>query len=327
MTADDPRLTQSKPDVKDGKRISAAAQKALSTIKIRKAIPSDFPVMDQISLPFNYDVGLHNLDCFYKVCNDWYVAEDANGEILAILAHNKLAEGVYSSWHTIVRKDKIKLGIPGLFPYIFDKKYNAIGNGNPIFIKSFALNRFTEKLHIYGGAVSADKIPSRVALPADIKVVDMAPEHIAAVCAYDKSITGGFKSSEFIENWARPAENPELARCLLALKDDGQVCGYAVLRQFTEFYGLMPCYADTQEIGQNLLAILGAHMLTLPFENMFITAMAKNMAAITFAKQMGLEFLYTEIMSFRIREDLYEEHFKGKIDYKRVFAIQEFFPL
>jgi len=68
-------------------------------------------------------------------------------------------------------------------------------------------------------------------------------------------------------------------------------------------------------------------MLTLPFENMFITAMAKNMAAITFAKQMGLEFLYTEIMSFRIREDLYDEHFKGKIDYKRVFAIQEFFPL
>lgn len=75
-----------------------------SCVTIRRVELKDLEALEQLSAEEGWDIGVHNLLLYYQTCPEgWFLAETADGTIVAYDSYNCLPNGLRCGFQLVVR--------------------------------------------------------------------------------------------------------------------------------------------------------------------------------------------------------------------------------
>ncbi len=126
--------------------------------------------------------------------------------------------------------------------------------------------------------------------------------------------------SVFLRKWSLPS-SPQLAKSFVAKQND-RIVGYGTIRRLPGYWAVSPLYADSSQIGDPLLRFA---LRSFPdTDNFFISTLASNGAILAAVSELNWAKVEVE---FRVMNHGAYERVGRKLDWDKVFAIHEFYPL
>jgi GNAT superfamily N-acetyltransferase len=223
-----------------------------------------------------WNPGLHDTDCFY--------ATDPNGFFLGVL------DGEPVGCISTVAYDNA-FGFLGF--YIVRPEYRGQGYGLQIWNAgmSYLGDRNVGLDGVLAQQQNYQKSGFRLAyrnvrnqgvgggsVPAG--VVDLAKVSFAELLAYDRALFPAPRA-KFLECWIRRPQG-----AALAIRSEGRLAGYGVIRVCRQGYKIGPLFADSEAIAENLFQALAAQA---PGASIFLDIPEVNPAAVALAQRHDMQ--------------------------------------
>lgn len=138
-------------------------------------------------------------------------------------------------------------------------------------------------------------IPKRLALPDSGCLIRPAEaSDLPALCAYDRPMFPADRS-RFVANWVLPPENAR--RWSIAALREGEIAGYATIRECRTGYKIGPLFADATAIAHALIATLVE--MTPPDAAVSLDTPEDNEDAVALARATGLAPVFETARMYR----------------------------
>lgn len=291
-------------------------------IVVRLTRPEDLPQIETIAQDNHFDVGLHNLQFYYQSSpHSWFVAVNKQGQVVAYDSYNDLGNEVFWGFQILVNKEYRGRKLTSRMFNHYGGPLDQCGNSTLFSLQRYHFDYYEFRINGHWGVVTNRlKLPP---LPRNLKIVKITEENIANVISYDKTILTQFNRDKFLRGWL--LADSSIVKSLAAIDDNGKVVGFGAIRLYSDFHMINPCYADTSEVGLTLLVELAGTLK--PTDPIFMESLANNKDSEFFANQLNLLKTSTETRVYKMPQTEFESRFKGKIPEKKVFAIQDYWPI
>jgi len=246
--------------------------------------------------------------------------------VVGIAATDKLSNGMIYGYITIISDKYRGMGLAKkMMPDFTTEACMGSSGAMSIARRGMSGLHWLEKRHGLYGYV-AKKISDQLSVPeiSGIRIEIVKPEFVNALLDYDEKVVLVDRKA-FVRRWSTPVleKEPEYGRSVMAIEENsGRCLGYGTMRLFSDYYGIQPLYADTDEIAGALMIALAKWGLDED-AYLYMPLMAAKRKALEFCFGLGMVITGTE---FRSSSTLMLPYAKS-LPIQKVYAVHEYYPV
>ncbi len=211
-------------------------------------------------------------------------------------------------------------GLTRLFKSMDKADFHFLGDQTPDSLKRYPSLIFGHKICNYYGMVRRQR-PTVYKHSSASRIEKLEESHMDALYKFDYELIG-MDRSDFIRKWAFPSTNGQEVHAFAAMKSS-ELVGYGIMRWFVDYWQINPLYANSAEIAAELIEALVAELGV--GEGVFLRAPALCRTLHEFSHRNGMIFTGSEFRSYS--DKFTEVQIERHLDWSKVYALQEFWPL
>jgi hypothetical protein len=302
----------------------------LDDVRIRPCRLEDLTEINNLLARVHFDVGVHIMQLYFTNSEQlWKVAVNEKNEIIGFDSGHVLpVKGIQFGFDMYIRDDYQNRGIVRRFGIVYGTEPIA-GNATQSSMSRISqFDAYDIKLLGYNGEPALGRFQIDLT-HRDYSTFDVSPLNdrtdMKNLFQYDRSIFD-IDRSQFIREWCTTSKsNQPYARTLIAKrKSDGRILGFGTIRLFSDFYGIMPLYADDQTIARRILyEIVDVFVRECKNEHLYVFFNAKNRLMMEFVHRLKFELADSEMRQYSRGAG----EIKKYIQFDRVYAFNDYWPV
>lgn len=262
-----------------------------------------------------FTIGLHNWELYYKVSRKetWLCILNSKKEIISYNTYNVMPNDVIYGHHILVREDYWDQKITREYGF-YGLKF--IGSSTAMSILRYGFKTYDFKLLGFFGFCRKELLTS----PKDVAKVNFATKSdLGDILDYDRSICK-LDRSDFITEWTT---DDRYSTTCIARDGNNRCVGFGTVREFWSYHGLVPVYAENDEIASQIFHALAS---LVDKKMIYIFCTAHSRASLQFAKQMNLAVVDTEMRCYMSQQPQMLEYARS-LPYDKCFSMTEFYAV